>query len=48
MENLIKHVINGIVKIVKICCSFKICNCKSECCKSSCMVDNTNDQEKTI
>jgi len=37
MESIAKAILN----VIKSLLSFKYCKCNSECCKSSCMVDNT-------
>ena len=43
---VIQIVADALVKIFRVCCNFKMCNCRSECCKSSCMVDKTENNEK--
>ncbi len=37
MESILKIIPKIIISLL----SFKYCKCNSECCKSSCMVDNT-------
>jgi len=45
MVKLARIILDGLERIIKIFCSFKVCDCKSECCKSSCMVDNEPDHK---